>query len=122
MQDSISGNKQESRAIDALYRISTLSGKHINPVRALESILDEVMQVFSANSVSISLLNASADTLLIEVSRGLPEQSKGFQLPVGIGITGWVAAHGEPMLCPDVSQEEKYFQLDERVQSEMAAP
>jgi signal transduction histidine kinase/putative methionine-R-sulfoxide reductase with GAF domain len=122
VQDSISGNKQESRAIDALYRISTLSGKHINPVRALESILDEVMQVFSANSVSISLLNASADTLLIEVSRGLPEQSKGFQLPVGIGITGWVAAHGEPMLCPDVSQEEKYFQLDERVQSEMAAP
>ena len=64
MQDSISGNKQESRAIDALYRISTLSGKYINPVRALESILDEVMQVFSANSVSISLLNASADTLL----------------------------------------------------------
>ena len=122
MQDSFSGNKQESRAIDALYRISTLSGKHINPVRALESILDEVMQVFSANSVSISLLNASADTLLIEVSRGLPEKSKGFQLPVGIGITGWVAAHGEPMLCPDVSQEEKYFQLDERVQSEMAAP
>ena len=122
MQDSISGKRQESRAIDALYRISTLSGKHLNSVRALESILDEVMKVFSANSVSISLLNASADRLQIEVSLGLPEQSKGFELPVGIGITGWVAASGEPLLCTDVSKEDKYFKLDERVRSEMAAP
>ena len=122
MQDSITEKKQQTRAIDALYRISTLSGKQINSVRALESILDEVMQVFSANSASISLVNASSDTLLIEVSRGLPEQSRGFELPVGVGITGWVAAQGEPLLCPDVSREEKYFQLDERVRAEMAAP
>jgi hypothetical protein len=90
VQDSITEKNQQTRAIDALYRISTLSGKQINSVRALESILDEVMQVFSANSASISLVNASSDTLLIEVSRGLPEQSRGFELPVGVGITGWV--------------------------------
>ncbi|MBT3539632.1 MAG: GAF domain-containing protein, partial [Opitutae bacterium] len=80
------------------------------------------MQVFSANSVSISLLNASSDTLFIEVQRGLPDTTRGFELPVGVGITGWVAAHGEPLLCLDVEQEEKYFQLDERVRAEMAAP
>ena len=122
MQHLSKGKRQEGRAIDALYRISTLSGKHQNAVRALEAILDEVMTVFSANSVSISLLNASSDTLLIEVQRGLPETSKGFELPVGVGITGWVAAQGEPLLCTDVSQEEKYFQLDESVRAEMAAP
>ena len=33
-----------------------------------------------------------------------------------------MAAHGQPLLCPDVSREEKYFQLDERVRAEMAAP
>ena len=53
---------------------------------------------------------------------GTTESSKGFELPVGIGITGWVAAHGEPLLCTDVSREEKYFQIDERVKAEMAAP
>ena len=122
VQQPVSLKRQEGRAIDALYRISALSGEHLNPVHALESILDEVMEVFSANSVSISLLNASSDTLLIEVQRGLPEDSRGFELPVGVGITGWVAAHGQPMLCPDVSEEEKYFQLDQRVKAEMAAP
>jgi hypothetical protein len=54
--------QEQSRAIDALYRISTLSGKELNSVRALEAILDEVMLVFSANSASISLLNSSADS------------------------------------------------------------
>ncbi len=122
MHESNAVKRPEGRAIDALYRISTLSGKSLNSVRALEEILDEVMQVFSANSASISLLNENADTLLIEVQRGLPDKSRGFQLPVGVGITGWVAAHGQPLLCPDVSREEKYFQLDERVRAEMAAP
>ena len=122
MQENTISKRQEGGAIDALYRISTLSGKRLNSVRALEEILDEVMQVFSANSVSISLLNASSDTLFIEVQCGLPEKTRGFELPLGVGITGWVAAHGEPLLCQDVEQEEKYFQLDERVRAEMAAP
>ncbi len=122
MQDNTTVKSDEKRAIDALYRISALAGKNFNPLRALEGILDEVMQVFSANSASISLLDASSNTLLIEVQRGLPEKSQGFELPLGIGITGWVAAHGEALLCPDVTKEEKYFQLDERVRAEMAAP
>ena len=119
---SSGGKRPEGRAIDALYRISTLSGKQLNSVRALETILDEVMQVFSANSASISLLNPSADSLLIEVQRGLPDSSRGFELPLGMGITGWVAQSGEPLLCQDVSLEEKYFKLDERIRAEMAAP
>ena len=122
MQNSNTVNSSDRRAIDALYRISALSGRQLDPVHALEGILDEVMRTFSANSASISLLNANSDTLLIEVQRGLPEQSRGFELPIGVGITGWVAAHGEPLLCPDVSQEEKYFQLDQSVKAEMAAP
>ena len=39
-----------------------------------------------------------------------------------MGITGWVAQSGEPFLCTDVSKEEKYYRLDERVVAEMAAP
>jgi len=123
MDHHSSGRKRpDGRAIDALYRISTLSSKQLNSVRALEAILDEVMQVFPANSASISLLNPSADSLLIEVQRGLPDSSRGFELPLGMGITGWVAQSGEPLLCQDVSLEEKYFKLDERVRAEMAAP
>ena len=112
----------EKKAIDVLYRISTLSSKERNPLLALEGILDEVMNTFGASSASISLLNADSDKLVIEVERGLSKSSKGFELPRGMGVTGWVAMHGEPLLCPDVSLEERYFKLDENIRCEMAAP
>jgi signal transduction histidine kinase len=117
---SIKGS--DRRAIDVLYRISTLAGKERNPLVALEGILDEVMNAFGASSASISLLNADSDKLVIEVERGLSTSSRGFELPKGVGITGWVAMHGEPLLCPDVSLEERYFKLDDRIRCEMAAP
>ena len=54
------------------------------------------MSTFGASSASISLLNADSDKLVIEVERGLSKSSKGFELPRGVGVTGWVAMHGEP--------------------------
>lgn len=122
MQTDSSSKSSDQKAVDVLYRISTLANKEKNPVTALEGILDEVMSIFKASSASISLLNADSDKLVIEVERGLSESSSGFELPMGVGITGWVALHGEPVLCSDVSKEERYFPLDEKICSEMAAP
>lgn len=112
----------DRKAVDALYRISTLSGNEKDPVEALEGILDEVINLFGASSASICLVNANSDKLLIEVERGLSKASKGFELPMGVGITGWVALYGEPFLSSNVFEEEKYFALDDRIHSEMAAP
>jgi len=122
MESSQEVDISDSRAVDALYRISSLSGSEKNPLEALEGILDEVIGLFGASSASISLINADSDKLLIEVERGLSKESKGFELPIGVGITGWVALYGEPFLSGNVLEEEKYFQIDERIRSEMAAP
>ena len=122
MQKDINTSSSERKAVDVLYRISQMAGEERNPKVALERILEEVMEVFEASSASICLLNADSDKLLIEVEKGLSKSSAGFELPMGIGITGWVAMHGEPFLCPDVEVEDKYFCLDDRIGSEMAAP
>ena len=122
MQKEIHTSASERKAVDVLYRISQMAGEERNPKVALERILEEVMEVFEASSASICLLNADSDKLLIEVEKGLSKSSAGFELPMGVGITGWVAMHGEPFLCPDVENEDKYFCLDDRIGSEMAAP
>ncbi len=113
---------KDRRALDALYRVSSLAGNSEDPMIALEGIIEEVMRAFNAGSASIALINADSDQLLIEVERGLSEDSRGFELPLGHGITGWVALHGEPLLAPNVDEEPRYFSLDSRVKSEMAAP
>ena len=83
----------DRRVVDSLYRISTLSGNEKDPMEALEGILDEVINLFGATSASICLINANSDKLLIEVERGLSNASEGFELPMGVGITGWVALY-----------------------------
>ena len=115
-------DKSDRRAVDALYRISALAGSEPDPQVVLGGILDEVMRIFSASSASICLLNADSDRLIIEMQRGLPKSSKGLELPLGVGITGWVALHGEPFLCGKVDEEEKYYEVEKGIRSEMAAP
>ena len=88
---------------------------------ALEGILDEVMGAFGASSASICLQNADSDKLMIEVERAYPKSGQGFELPMGVGITGWVAMRAN-LLCADVENEEKYFRLDEEVKSEIVHP
>ena len=122
MKNESHNEKADRRAVDVLYRISSLAGTEPDPKLALEGILDEVMGTFEASSASISLLDAESDNLSIEVERGLSKESKGFELPKGVGITGWVALHGEPFLSQNIEEEERYFELDDRVRCEMAAP
>jgi len=121
---SVDGNDvaKDRRALDALYRVSSLAGNSEDPEIALEGIIEEVMRTFNAGSASIALINGDSDQLLIEVERGLSEDARGFELPLGHGITGWVALHGEPLLASNVHEESRYFSLDCRVKSEMAAP
>ena len=97
-ESGVSGQR-DGRALDALYRVSSLVGETEDPAVALEGILDEVMRTFDANSSSIALLDPTSVKLFVEVERGFSEDTKGFELPVGKGITGWVALHGEASSC-----------------------
>ena len=112
MDSKIIHRDSDRKAVDVLYRISALSSNESNPLLSLGKILDEVIGVFGASSASLCMLNADSDKLLIEVEKGLSKESKGFELPMGVGITGWVAMHGEPYLSGDVANEEKYFCLE----------
>lgn len=113
---------QERSIIDSLYRISRLVSETDDAQVALEAILQELVDVLGATSASVALTNPDTNLLEIEVTRGLAADSKQFSLPLGIGITGWVALHGKPLLAPDVQRDPRYVPIKESIRSEMAAP
>jgi len=108
--------------LDALYHISRLVSDTEDPHEALRLILDEVMRVLPTTSASIALVNPDTQRLQIEVFRGLPEDSRGLELPLGHGVTGWVALHGQPLVVADVRKDPRYFSLKDSIRSEMAVP
>ena len=108
--------------IDLLYRIRVIGHEAENPQDALESILELVKQYFAAYAASIALINPDTRQLEIEVNRGLPENSKDPSLPIGMGITGWVALHGKSLRVDDVTNEPRYYKVSDNVKSELACP
>lgn len=111
-----------ANVLDALYHISRLVSDTEDAHEALRLILDEVMRVIPATSASIALVNPDTRRLQIEVVRGLPEDTRGLELPLGRGVTGWVALHGKPVVISNVKEDARYFKLKDAVLSEMAVP
>ncbi|MGJ3242039.1 MAG: GAF domain-containing protein [Opitutales bacterium] len=122
MSSSAEVQTQERAFLDALYRISSLAGSSETPQEALNFILDEVKRVLKASSATVSLINPDSNRLEIEVARGLPPEKAEMDLPLGVGVTGWVALHGQPLLVPDVRVDNRYIPVRPSVRSEMAVP
>ena len=108
--------------IDLLYRMRVIGSNAEDPTHALESILEIVQQFFTAHSASIALINPDTRQLEVEVNRGLPKSGKDIQLPLGAGVTGWVALHGKSLRVDDVESEPRYIKFSEEVKSELACP
>ncbi|MGE9296394.1 MAG: GAF domain-containing protein [Puniceicoccales bacterium] len=108
--------------VDSLYRISRLVSETDDTHEALEYILQELVDVLGATSASVALTNPDTGMLELEVTRGLPPETGQFALPLGVGITGWVALHGRPLLAPEVEKEPRYVPVKQSIACEMAAP
>lgn len=53
---------------------------------------------------------------------GVPEELHGFTIPIGEGITGWVAQTGEPYVSADVRSNGHYYDAIPGIRSEMCVP
>jgi signal transduction histidine kinase len=122
-QEAIAKLKAENERISLLYRVSNEIHRSLDPKTALNVILKQAMELTRAHSASISLVNPTSRQLELEAAIGLPQEAySDFHLPIGRGITGWVARTGEPALLNDVQQDARYVPIWPKVQSELAVP
>lgn len=105
-----------------IKELSTLMevSKAINSTLNLEELLSIVMNlaknVMRAEASSLMLLDEESKELIFKVALGEKgEKVKDYRVPVGKGISGWVAKHGKPLLIPDVSKDKRFFsELDKK--------
>ena len=113
---------EDSRALPALYRLTSLAGRADDPSAALKEILDEFVATFNADAGSIALVNPGTGRLEVEVQFGLPSGAEDFGLKLGHGVTGWCVLNARSLLVPDVSTEARYIAVRPAARCEMAAP
>jgi len=102
------------------------AAKAISTSLELESVLENLVQVpcraFGYEYGAILLTDERSGDLIVEATYGYPPGTRGYRIPSGKGITGWVQRTGKAEVVADVRKESRYIGVNERVVSEIAVP
>jgi len=119
----------EERRVEQ-FRVISEVGQRITTILSVDELLWQVSRVIKETLhyylVGIALIEG--DELAFRAGAGAVWEDPTFDPPrlqVGKeGITGWVAATGDPLLVPDISQEPRYYglTLSSEIRSEIAVP
>ena len=109
--------RQRNQELALLNRVGQALNSTLDLDQVLATILEEVRYLLGVIASSIWLVAPETDGLVCRQAIG-PKNSvvRGWQLPMGEGIAGWVAYHGQSLIVPDVQDDERYFEgVDRRI-------
>ncbi len=119
--------KHKSAQLAAVREIS----RAVAEARDLDSTLDLITrrttEVMHVDSCSIYLYNPAQDRLVLAASTGLNKAGIGeMYLPMGAGLTGWAAAHGQVVAVTNAFEDNRFYRIvgsgESRFPSLMAMP
>lgn len=118
--------KRHSTALDAIFKVTQMIGATPKMGQALNLVLDEACKLFGAERGTIRLVNPETRELDTRASRGLSRTAlKALNRQIGVGISGWVVKHGEPIRSNDPLSDPRSsgtFPPDESAGAMMSAP
>ena len=95
-----------ARELSFLVRLAQAAAATQRPDELLDLIIREATSAMGTDVCSLYLLSGRGRELKLTATNGLNERMVGkVVMPVGDGITGWVAESRRPAVVPDVSKE-----------------
>jgi GAF domain-containing protein/HAMP domain-containing protein len=105
-----------------LHHITTTAASGTTLEEALEGAVSGLQVTLGGDRVAILLVDNAHKALEIKAVVGFSEDVSKLRIPIGNGITGWVAAHRRPLRINDVSKDPRYIQGSPNTCSELAVP
>ena len=121
-QEELAELRARCERLSLLNQVGSVIHSTLDPQEALQLILKEAVRLMRASSGSMVLLNPTNGLLEIHASHGLPAQAAELKLPMGAGLTGWVARTGKGVRVGDVTQDRRYVMVRPEVRSELVVP
>ncbi|MCL5263271.1 MAG: sensor domain-containing diguanylate cyclase [Acidobacteria bacterium] len=79
----------------------------------LHTIMDQMRQFFEPETWSLLILDEARKELYYAVAVGQSEaELRDLRVPLGEGMAGWVAQHGESLIVPDIEQDGRFQQAN----------
>ena len=72
--------------------------------------------------MAILLLDAEHGQLRIQAAVGYSEDASSIRIPLGKGVTGWVASRRQSLRIDNTAEDPRYIQLSANTRAELAIP
>lgn len=101
---------------ELFLELGELLNSNLDEIIILRTFCNKVLALFDAERVSILTLNPLGQYLTLMAWAGrYPDNMQGVKVPIGEGVSGWVAATGEPLLVPDMEKDVRFIgQVEDR--------
>ena len=108
--------QQRNRRLELLYRAGQVFMSTLNLDEVLATVLEEVRRLLDVVACSIWLADRKTGELVCrQVTNPQGDVVRGWRLPPGKGLVGWVTQHGQSLNVPDVRHEPRHFKgVDEK--------
>jgi PAS domain S-box-containing protein/putative nucleotidyltransferase with HDIG domain len=128
-QDITERKRNESETQRQLKELTVLHAVALaeSTSRTIDELLQQVTAIIGdmlyPDTCGILLLNEARDSLIPHFSyRGTSEEDRSQYIPLTKGITGKVAASGQPICTGDISLEPSYYEAMSGIRSELCVP
>jgi phosphoserine phosphatase RsbU/P len=117
---------ERSRADAEAFETLADIGRDVASVLELDELFSRIAQamrrLIDYRTFGIWLLDEERRVLEVKHAEKYGEHPQVRSVPIGEGLVGYAALHGEPVLVQDVSQDPRYINAVEDVRSELAIP
>jgi sigma-B regulation protein RsbU (phosphoserine phosphatase) len=114
---------RQARQLTLLTEISREITSILNVDQLLKRIADLLTRIIDYQMFSILMLDASGSVLQHRFSLRFKESVQlKHEIPLGKGLVGYAAQHGEAVLVPDVSKDPRYIEANPETRSELCIP
>jgi diguanylate cyclase (GGDEF)-like protein len=110
MQPQGSADASQTKSeLAILHDVAKALTSSLNLDSVLQTIMDKMAAYFRPDTWSLLMTDDEHHELYFAIAIGDASESlKSVRLRIGEGIAGWVAKHGEPLVVPDVSKDERF--------------
>ncbi|MBN1355189.1 GAF domain-containing protein [bacterium] len=98
---------QYNRKLKHLFEIAQSLSRQVHLDVLLQDIVKSAIEMTGASGGLVLLRNDDRSTMRFEVSMGTGAITVK-EIPIGAGVAGWVAEHGETVVLNDVTSDSRY--------------
>lgn len=101
-------DQPQHRELQALHEVARTLTSTLDLDQVLRAIMQQMAQFFRPETWSLMMIDEATRELFQAAGAGaIVELQHGKRIPIGEGIAGWVAQHGEPLIITNPEAEMK---------------